>query len=74
MATPMLCVSVGAAILLDWSVPYKQRNSVCSERLSGLYHRGSKGRGEREHKRGLYKPVTYKILQRDFTGLGKKCE
>ena len=47
MATPVLCVSVGAAILLDWSVPYKQRNSVYSERLSGLYHRGSKGSWER---------------------------
>lgn len=47
MATAVLCVSVGAAILLDQSVPYKQRNSVYSERLSGLYHRGSKGSGER---------------------------
>lgn len=42
MATPVLCVSVGAAILRDWSVPYKQRNSVYSAPLSGLYHRGSK--------------------------------
>ena len=46
MATPMLYVSVGAAILRDWSVPYKQRNSVYSAPLSGLYHRGSEGRGK----------------------------
>lgn len=47
MATPVLYVSMGAAILRDWSVPYKQRNPVYSAPVSGLYHRGSKGRGER---------------------------
>ena len=69
----MRCVSVGAAILRGRPVPYKQRNSVYSE--AGLYHRGSEGRGKRWYKGELHKPVTRKILQRDFIGgLGKTFE